>query len=170
MDLQVGKRDLVLIRNLGAVVPRNHLVPLLARFAHVRLSRRRHITGWLRCSCCDRLGRGSANTDADVVAQPERLAVASDSRVPLVEVLQSEGAVLVDDSLALITGHNLVVALTVRGDAVLDWSRCVGCRRRGRSSGGFGSRCSCYTNADIVVEPEAAARVAYGRIPLVEIL
>jgi hypothetical protein len=137
--IELGQRDVKLGGDLSTVVSGNDLVPLLAILVHVGLSRRGDIAGGLRRSGRDGLRRSSVYTNADVVTKPEASARVTDRWIPFVEVLQGEGAILRDDGLALVAGHNLMIALAIGCDALLDWARGVGGWDWGCGSGGLGS-------------------------------
>ena len=63
------------------------------------------VDAWLSWARAARLGgRGSAwYADTDVGVQPERLTISSNGWVPLVEVTQGEGPILVHNPLACVT-------------------------------------------------------------------
>lgn len=151
----------VLVDDLVAVVTGNDLVVLLAVLGDARLCGRR----------TRRLGGGglvggSGNTNAVVVTGEETRAVLLDGRVPGDELVLGEGAVLVDDGLAVVTGLGLVVLLAVLGDAVLGGGGAGGSSGGGRAGGGSARN----TNAVVVVGEEAGAVRLDGRVPLDEVV
>lgn len=100
------------------------------------------------------------DANADVVADPEALAVLADSGVPRDELLEVEAlVVLVDDLVAVVTGSDLVVLLAVLGDARL------GGRRTRRLSGGGLVGGSGNTNAVVVTGEETRAVLLDSRVP-----
>ncbi len=88
-------------------------------------------------------------------------AVIANGRVPADELLEVESlVVLADDLVAVVTALHLVVLLAVLGDAVLVGAGHGGGRVGGRAGDG---------NAVVVVDPDAGAVLANGRVPAGEV-
>lgn len=84
-------------------------------------------------------------------------AVIANGRVPADKLLEVKGLVVLgDDLVAVVTALNLVVLLAVLGDAVLVRAGHGGGRVGGRAGDG---------NAVVVVDPDAGAVLADGRVP-----